>query len=452
MTFKTRSPSKSRAWVVTSTALCALLAVNEMALAAGADLSVPEFSGAATPEAGWSYGKPRGDFYKFKGDKPLFSITAANVDSYADKLSPGEVALVKTKPDYRMDVYPSRRDCSLPDWVQANTKQNKTQAKLDATGNYLEEAVLPGIPFPEPKTGAEVMWNYQVRYRGVGIDYPSTSTATSPRPGSTDWIEANGPQWSFYAWGAKGQSSPKAAGGLLYANYFGYNQPAALAGQGVVNRYYFKEAGEVYYYFPGQRRVRRMPSYQYDAPQIGFENNYTTDEPYLFNGPIDRFDWKLVGKKEVLVPYHSFEIYNFQRKFHDVVQDKYVNADARRYELHRVWVVEGTVKADARHVAAKKIIYFDEDSFLAMLGEDYDAQGHLWKVREGYSIPVWELGGGTCDVEGFAQYDLLNGRYVFDQASVGQPKDMKWLPESTGDSRFSDGYYTSETLRAISER
>ena len=427
----------------------AALVVGGAALAADA---IPEFSGPALPEAGWTYGKVRGEHWKHRGDKPLFSITAANISQYADKLAPGQAALFQQKPDYRMDIYPTRRDCGHPDWVQANTKANAGKAKLDSSGNFMESAVLPGIPFPNPASGAEVLWNYELRYRGVGIHWPKTTTAVSPRPGSSDWIATKGPQYTFFPWGAKGQNSPDINGGLHYGIFFAYNEPPALAGQGIVQRYSLKSASaETYYYFPGQRRVRRMPTYQYDAPQIGFENNYALDEPWLFNGPIDRFDWKIVGKKEVYVPYHNFDVYNYKTEFRDVAQDKYINPDKRHYELHRVIVVEGTAKPDVRHVAPKKVMYFDEDSFLAVLGEDYDAQGRLWKVREGYSIPVWEL-GGACDVEAFVQYDLMNGRYVFDQAALGSPQDIQWMSEAGTDTHFNDGFYSSESLRAASER
>lgn len=432
-----------------SGALAAALVIGGTALAAE---TIPEFSGPAVPEAGWTYGKVRGEHWKHRNDKPLFSITAANVAQYADRLTPGQVALFQQKPDYRMDVYPTRRDCGLPDWVQANTKANAGKAKLDPSGNFVESGTLPGFLFPNPQSGAEVLWNYQLRYRGVGIHWPKTTIAVSPRPGGSDWIAVNGPQYTYFPWGAKGQNQAGINDGLHFAIFFAYADPPALAGQGVVQRYSLKSnSAETYYYFPGQRRVRRMPTYQYDAPQIGFENNYTLDEPYLFNGPIDRFDWKIIGKKEMYVPYHTFGVYNYQTPFKDVAQDKYISPDARRYELHRVIAVEATAKSDVRHVAPKKVIYFDEDSFLALAGEDYDAQGRLWKVREGFSIPVWEL-GGTCDVEAFVQYDLMNGRYVFDQAGLGASQDIRWMPEAGGDAHFSDGFYSSESLRAISER
>ena len=103
-----------------------------------------------------------------------------------------------------------------------------------------------------------------------------------------------------------------------------------------------------------------------------------------------------------------------------------------------------------RHVASKKVFYIDEDSGLAVAAEDYDAQGKLWKVKEAYPIPVYEL-QGACDVEPFVQYDLSNGRYVTDQSTIGTNTDIRWY-EDSNDARFKDDFYSSENLRAVSER
>lgn len=413
------------------------------------DGKIPAYAGAQAPLGGWSFGKFRGDFWKHKGEKALFSIDASNVDKYAANLTAGQIELIKQKKGYRMDVYPSHRECSAPDFVRANTEKNATQAKLDATGEYLETAALPGMPFPAPKSGAEAMWNHLMRYRGVGTEWQKAVTAVSPRPGSDEWIVAESKQVVFSPWGKKGVSTPQQAGSIFNI-YFGYETPAALAGQGMVQRIFFNKQPETYYYFTGQRRVRRMPSYAYDAPQIGFENQYLLDEPWLFNGLLDRFTWKLVGKKEIYIPYNDFGMFNFKAKFGDVFKTQGVAPEARRYELHRVYVVEATVKSGVRHVASKKVFYIDEDSGLAVAGEDYDAQGKLWKVKEAYPIPVYEL-QGACDVEPFVQYDVSNGRYVADQSTIGTNTDIRWY-EETNDPRFKDDFYTSESLRSVSER
>lgn len=418
--------------------------------AASKDGLVPAFAGRQSPDAGWEYGKYRGDFWKHRNEKALYSIDASNVDKYADKLSPGQIQLIKQTKGYRMDVYPSHRECQLPDSAAQNSKANLTGAKLDSSGEMIQTAIFPSVPFPEPKTGAEAILNYEMRYRGEGLEWPQMVTAIAPRPGSGDWIDAIGPQLFFFPTGAGGKATPQDVDQLSLAAYFQINSPAALAGQAFVQRQYFNKDSETYYYFPGQRRVRRMPAYTHDAPLIGFENQYLIDEANMFNGSIDRFNWKLLEKREMIVPYNDFGMYSFSSKLHDVATPNGIAADHRRYEVHRMWVVEATLKPTARHVASKKVFYLDEDSWLALVGEDYDAQGKLWKVRESYPIPVWEL-GGTCDNEPFVQYSLNDGRYVFDQSSIGQGKDIHWY-QQLNDPRFKPDFFTAESLRSVSER
>jgi hypothetical protein len=416
---------------------------------AGKD-GVPAFTGTEAPVGGWAWGKKRLDHWKHKAEKPQFTIDAGNVDKYADRLSPGQVALVKQTKGYTMDVYPSHRSCGIPDFVAENTKKNVGAAKLKDNGWGLQEAVLPGIPFPMPANGAEVMWNVKMRYRGVALDYKKVITAASPRKGSDEWIKAFSEQTNYFPWGAKGSATFSKLPQIENYVYFAYNAPPALAGQALAITIYTDQPTETQYYFPGQRRVRRMPTYAYDAPQVGFENQYTLDEPYVFNGLMDRFDWKLVGKKEMIVPYNAFGAYDFAAKFEDVAGKDFIAASHRRYETHRVWVVEATVKQGMRHLAPKRTFYIDEDSWNPLVADDYDGQGKLWKVREGYSIPVYET--GACDVSAFAQYNLLEGRYVFDEHAVGTGADVRWITEAGSNPRLTGNFYSADNLRSISER
>jgi len=416
---------------------------------ANKDGSIPAWQGTEAPTAGWAYGKSRAAHFKYQGDKPLYSIDASNVDKYADKLSPGQIEQIKHAKGYKMEVYPSRRTCGNPDFVVENTKKNVTTAKIGADGWSLKEATVPGVPFAIPKTGTEVMWNAKMKYAGVGFEWPTLYTALSPRPGSSEWIAATSTQTYFFPWGKKGSTQLSTLPQVEYFTYFTYKSPTALAGQALAVTNYLDKTNEVFYYFPGQRRVRRMPTYAYDAPQIGFENQYLMDEPRMFNGTIERFDWKLVGKKELIVGYNAFGMYDPSVKFNDVAKDDGIVSANRRYEQHRVWVVEATVKSGVRHVAPKRTFYIDEDSWAIVVAEDYDAQGKLWKLREGFVIPVYET--GSCDNPAFVQYNLVDNRYLVDQSSLGGGKDMRWFVEAN-DPKLKEGYYTADNLRAISER
>ena len=418
--------------------------------AASADDTVPAWVQPGPQGAGWSFGKRRDEFFKHKGDKPLFSIDAGNVDKYADKLAPGQVELVKSVKDFRMDVYPSRRTCGMPDFVAENTKKNVGFAKMASDGTSLDEAYVPGFPFPMPANGSEAMWNMKLRYRGLGSGSRNTLTSVSPRKGSDEWIKAGYDLVIFTPWGTKGSTLFSKVDRLEEAVYFAYNVPAALAGQAAVVTTAAGKPQEAHYYFPGQRRVRRMPTYSYDSPQIGMDNQITLDESYMYSGPMDRFDWKLVGKKELIMPYNALGMLDFTAKTDELLQRDAPSPTIRRYEMHRVWVVEATVKQGVRHLEPKRTFYLDEDSWAMLLAVDQDAQGKVWKVREGYAIPIYET--GTCDVAAYTQYNLADQRYLLDYASLGTGHDIQYFTEAAGDPRLKRDFYTSDNLRAISER
>ncbi|MCW5185328.1 DUF1329 domain-containing protein, partial [Burkholderia cenocepacia] len=236
---------------------------------AGTANGIPAWAPVGNVGSGWTYGKRRADFFKYKSDKPLYTIDASNVDKYADKLNPGQIALLKNLKGFTMPVYPSRRTCGVPDFVAENTKNNVGFAKMTADGSELADAHLPGYPFPAPKTGAEVMWNAKVHYRGAGVEMRDIITVVSPRKGASDWIKNVSDAWIYQPWGDKAGTTFAKVNQVEGNAYYAYKSPAAIAGQAAIFTTYAGKPTEVFYYFPGQRRTRRMPSYAYDAPQIG---------------------------------------------------------------------------------------------------------------------------------------------------------------------------------------
>ena len=103
---------------------------------------------------------------------------------------------------------------------------------------------------------------------------------------------------------------------------------------------------------------------------------------------MDRFDLKLVGKKEMYVPYSNYRL-TYHKNPADVTKPNHINPDLVRWELHRVWVVEATLKADKRHIYSKRVFYLDEDSWMALASDEYDARGQLYRVE--LRVPVVQL-------------------------------------------------------------
>ncbi|MCK0511303.1 DUF1329 domain-containing protein [Aromatoleum buckelii] len=409
--------------------------------AANQDGSIPAWTGGMTKApAGW---KP-GHLDPFKDDKPLYSIDASNVDKYADKLSAGQVALIKAYQGYRMDVYPSRRSCPVPDFVAEQTKKNATAAKLGGDGWQLEKVFGAGIPFPIPKTGAEAMWNFKLRYTGLGRR--AQIAALMPEK---DGSYVENKQWAYemYPFNDPKVTGPADVGSVEAKLLYDVLTPPSRAGEGYLVHTYVDKPQDAWIYFPGQRRVRRSPTFAYDNQVAGFDNLYFVDQINMFTGALDRYDYKLVGKKEMFVPYNSYKLIDKSQKFKDMLGPEYVDRDLIRYEPHRVWVVEATVKPDKRHSFAKRVFHFDEDSWALLQVDMYDAKGNLWRVQEGSLWAAPEV--GACITYETQMYDLVARRYVVDNwTAEGEVLDLT----AAKDGRITAANFTQDEMRRRGER
>ncbi|MNF31975.1 hypothetical protein D3C84_127490 [compost metagenome] len=342
----------------------------------------------------------------FATDKPLFTITAANAEEYRDKLSPGQLALLKRYPNSRkMQVYPAHRSASYPDAVYAMVKENALNAKLIEDGNGVADT-KNATPFPIPSSGLELVWNHLMRYRGEGVKRYYAG-AQPQRNGDYQLnrvmeVAMFNPDVSDYG---------KANGNVLLYYRQSILAPARKAGQETllhepINQ--VKNPRLAWSYNTGQRRVRRMPNFAYDNPSS--DGMATNDNGDMFSGSPDRYDWQLVGKQEMYVPYNNYRFAAKSNKYSDIIKPGHVNADLPRYELHRVWHVRGVLKAGVRHVYKQRDLYLDEDSYQILASDHYDNRDTLWRVGEAFSINyydqplVWSAGIGL--------YDLISGRYT----------------------------------------
>lgn len=140
----------------------------------------------------------------------------------------------------------------------------------------------------------------------------------------------------------KGKKNVKAQGrySMQESNYR-VTAPSRLAGNVLLvhdTLDQLKEPRMAWIYNAGQRRVRRAPQVAYDSPGTGSDGS-TSDNFAMYNGAPDRYDWKLIGKKEVYVPYNGNRLADQDVKYEDILQTGHLNPDLTRYELHRVWEV-----------------------------------------------------------------------------------------------------------------
>nr|WP_315425840.1 DUF1329 domain-containing protein [uncultured Albidiferax sp.] len=311
----------------------------------------------------------------FPDEKPLLQIRAENADAYGDKLSDGFRYLLKNYPGFRIDVYPSHRTFAAPQLFMENSLHNATHTKLvkdAAVGNK------GGIPFPIPKTGLEVILNSQWNWRAPDRQLN----------GETWFISANGKRslatgniltesFPYFYQGRKDPWDGKLRGAVLVettAPAYSAGEKTLILGPSDPNN----DETNGWTYLTGQRRLRKIPTVQYDVPFPFTSGNTNYDDAYGFNGATDRYDWKLVGKKEMYIPYNNNNATHVD-DLDKLMGPQYVNPDYVRFEPHRVWIVEATLKQNARHTVPKRRFYVDEDSWNIITTDQWDAKGQFWK-------------------------------------------------------------------------
>jgi len=379
--------------------------------AGNADGSIPAWTGGlkSAADAGFP-GYHAGDHYPdpYASDKPLFIITPANMAQYAAKLTEGHKILFKTYPDYKMVVYPTHRTAASPQRIYDATKRYATTAKLAADGNGVT-GVIGATPFPIPQAGVEVVWNHITRWRGVAAA-PMIGQAPVTAGGSYTLVKFN--EEFFFQYYMPGMTEAALDNILVFFTQE-TTAPARLAGEVLLVQETLdqaKDARRAWVYNPGQRRVRRAPNVAFDNPGTNSDNLRTDDQFDVYNGSPQRYNWKLVGKREMYVPYDAYRLQSPQYKYADILKKNHINQDLARYELHRVWVVDATLKPGVSHLYSRRTLYVDEDSWQILGVDCYDSRGQLYRVQEGHSMNYFDVPTQWTSLE--VDMDLSNGRYL----------------------------------------
>ncbi len=372
--------------------------------AGNASGTIPAWNGGLnTPPSGY---KPAQDYVDpYAGEKPLYTVTAANMAQYKAELTPGYQAMLQKYPSFKMQVFPSHRTAALPQSEYEEIRKEAATVSLAGNGNGMVNYQSTSVPFPIPKTGLEAMFNHMVRYRAGGYRYYPTEMV----------VQANGKftpvrrDVSVVMASALGNPEPN----RLYYYLGKVTSPESVAGnQNLVHEPIDQttETRLAWTYNPGQRRVLRAPEISYDSPVATSEGLRTNDMIDMFNGAPDRYDWKLVGKQEMLVAYNTYKLASHSLKYSDIIQPDHLNQDLIRYEPHRVWVVEATLKPGQRHIYGKRVFYIDEDTWAILAADLYDGRGELWRVQEAHSLQRYDVLSAihTSDVA----YDLQARRYI----------------------------------------
>ncbi|SEJ42303.1 Protein of unknown function [Pseudomonas linyingensis] len=355
-------------------------------MAGNADGSIPSWTGGATSQPP---GNRLGDIptQLFAPEKPLFQVNAGNVAQHASLLSEGTRALLAKYPDsFRLEVYPSHRTAAAPQAVYDNVAKNALRCSIREGWDTIK-GCIGGIPFPIPRQGVEVMWNHLLRVEAPSIEYRFRNIVGSA-DGSHTLATRNEIAFQYppYYQGARPEDW---SGEYAMFRYLTIEPPfksgESLVARDSINGKYPRQAWQ---YMVGQRRVRRAPTVSYDTPDFVSSGANYFDEVQGFFGALDRYEWKLIGKREMLIPYNTNALLGVSAS--EALDKHHLNPDHLRWERHRVWEVEATLAEGRRHAVPKRRYYIDEDTWSIALVDGYDKQGTLWRTTQTipYVVPA----------------------------------------------------------------
>lgn len=413
--------------------------------AGNAEGTIPAYTGGlTTPPAGHASGTGKlAD--PFADEKPLVRIDASNMAEYADQLSEGTKHLLQTRPDYYLNVYPTHRTTAYPQRVLDNTVRNATSGECvtEKNGEALSSACRGGIPFPIPRTGHEVMWNKLVAYSppmyGDIINWIVTGDGNQI---VSSKLATYGDLEGFYG-------DYRANTGAYKTYIANVTGPARKAGEAQGFEDFMDplvNSRRAWGYTPGQRRIKMAPEYSYDTPHSQLGGALVYDEIFLFSGAMDRFEWKLVGMKEMLIPYNNYHT-QFGCVAPELFQDTSMNPECERWELHRVWVVESTLKPGSRHIYSKRTFYFDEDNKQGGMYDAWDQSGKLYRSGFGYSFQVYEEGRIGPNMPSFTIYDFNKNMFSMTSAFDPEGNGFRYLEKGLSDNELQPSNIAGSGVR-----
>ena len=407
--------------------------------AGNADGTIPAWTGGLASQPSSKPVRYRPD--PFAAERPLFLITAQNVDQYADRLAAGTVAMIRTIRGYHVDVYPSHRTFAAPQYIYDGAVSNMARARLVHNGEGVEGAAL-SVPFPVPHNGAEAVWNHTLRWRGTQIVRTIDNVISTP---AGDYSIQKWHEDIMFPYNTQGFANTRQWDSLFRQEVLAPPRDAGALTLVVNHENPYDQDREAWSYNPGERRVRRAPDINYDTPLTDTDGLETVDDYDLFNGPLDRYDWRLVGRREIYVPYNTYKLQDPALRYASLIGHESIKPEYLRFELHRVWVVEAKLKPEFRHIYTRRTMYIDEDSWQALIADRYDGRGNLWRTAMAFPTEATEVPVFVAD--GYEYIDLYQHRYLVQGLHNEEPQAPLYNATS-----LSLADYTAEALRRMGHR
>jgi hypothetical protein len=346
-------------------------------------LAVPA-TGQTLTKQNWTEGvgfKPS----EVPGFKPGLVLDGSSWKKFQTAI-PDEIGLLMEK--YGLKIWTSeyRRVHPSLSYIEATNKYHKNVSLID-TGNQARkrgiEGYTAGLPFPQPKDGLEVAWNYHYAYNGddggfhYGVYWISGKNGVER---SEEW------RWLYIIRAMnRTDQDPRPhmpefeSKGISYASMTWAVEPYDKAGFGALYyRYVEPKDQEGWIYIPTMRRTMKATFGTRGDAWNSTDMLYEDVRGYM--GYPEWMNWKLIGKKTMLAPVHSGVRAGkqFRDQTFDFKNPPHWNFRAK-WEPRPVYVVEATPKFKD-YPYSRMVFYFDAETFYIPYKVAFDKKGQLWKV------------------------------------------------------------------------
>lgn len=310
------------------------------------------------------------------------TVSKDNIDQIREYVPVGVYTAIKNPdwfnvPKLWFTVVPYR-PYRLSKGMIAATKRHAPEAALDADGNLSTYGTGAGIPFPQPKNGTEVAWNFHGNTMGDSHREFHTGPVVDCRTGFERVAGHN--RWDLHWIGrydvAPMPNIPAAQNprGIARTFFQRHVAPADFVDTTILEVKYIDllRSTDMWVYTAMFRRVRRYATNQRTDMIDGTDMIYDDQDGWYTH--LARNTYRLIGRRDLLVCRHQ-DMGALER----TAGQGYWNGMQR--ELVDNWIVE-VVSKDPNYLYSKQKWYIDPETWQMNLKEMYNREGKLWKMYE----------------------------------------------------------------------
>jgi len=363
-------------------------------------------------------------------------IDASNIEGVQEFFPENYYKILKDKEKWGsmwFEIVPYRQMMPTPGDIKY-TKQFAGKPKVGSDGNLVD--YVSGTPFPNAKTAMELMYNFDnvsfgdntliiqdialidgIRKYDKRMYAPSHQVFFSNRREIPPVPEVTPNKKEIYR-----------------ASHSEYFEPAGMRGSRWLSIKWIDRLRDFggWSYSAGVRRiVRRSTAQRLDAVGGG---DATGEDTTIYGWAIPAQDYKLLGRKELLVGRHQNA--DLLAKGHTEGIILYSGIQRERINTY---VIEAIPK-DPDHIYSKSIYYMDPETWWLVYSDKYDTQGELWKVFENVQSNIKSIFSDVFvpSVLFALTIDVVrtHGTVFFSPMKIGE----------TGD-KYKFGYYTPRALQ-----